>query len=311
MRAAVVGIGYLGRFHAQKFAASDRATLAGVADIDGGARDRAASEFEGTKITADYRDLVGEVDAVSIVTPTTSHFEIARAFLDAGCHVLLEKPMTQTVAQADELIALARERGVVLQIGHLERFNPATEAMAERADSPQFFEAYRVAPFRERGIEVDVVLDLMIHDIDIVHHLTARPLVDIVANGTVVFSDKPDIVNARLQFEGGCVANLTASRVSTKIERTIRMFQQDAYLSADLHARYLKVATKQPPPAGEQVPRLEVEQFEYPEHDALKLEIEAFLDAIEHGSTPRVSGEDGRRALATAVEIGRLIRGEA
>ncbi|MEO0973149.1 MAG: Gfo/Idh/MocA family oxidoreductase [Pseudomonadota bacterium] len=309
MKAAVIGMGYLGRFHAQKLAQSERVTLHGVADVSADARERAQEEHDGIVVTGDYRELIDQVDAVTVVTPTTSHFEIAKTFLEAGRHVLLEKPMTVTVAEADELIALADARGVVLQIGHLERFNPATVAMAERASGPQFFEAYRVAPFRERGIEVDVVLDLMIHDIDIVHALTERPITDIVANGTVVFSDKPDIVNARLQFEGGCVANLTASRVSTKTERKIRMFQQDAYMSADLHLRYLKIATKQPPPDGEQIPKLEIEQFEYPEHDALQLEIDDFLNAIEGGGAPRVTGSQGRRALATAVEIGRLIGG--
>ncbi|MEM9383892.1 MAG: Gfo/Idh/MocA family oxidoreductase [Pseudomonadota bacterium] len=306
MKAAVIGMGYLGKFHAQKLAQNEQVTLVGIADVSTDAREAAAAAYDGVQVTGDYRELIDKVDAVTVVTPTTSHYEIARTFLDAGKHVLLEKPMTVTVEHADELIALAKAKGVVLQIGHLERFNPATEAMEERADGPQFFETYRVAPFRERGVEVDVVLDLMIHDIDIVQTLTDRPIVDVVANGTVVFSDKPDIVNARLQFEGGCVANLTASRVSTKTERKIRMFQQNAYMSADLHLRYLKIATKQPPPAGDG-PKLEIEQFEYPEYDALKLEIEDFLGAIASGGQPRVTGEQGRRALETAVEISRLI----
>ncbi len=310
VRAAVIGVGYLGRFHAQKFAASEQCELVGVADVNEAARRRLHDELR-VAAFADYRELLGKVDAVSIVVPTPLHFEIAGAFLEQGVHVLLEKPMTVTVAEADELIALAKARGAVLQIGHLERFNPAMQAMSERARRPQFFEAYRVSPFRERGIEVDVILDLMIHDIDIVQHLAASEVTDIVANGTVVFSDKPDIVNARLQFASGCVANLTASRVSTKTERKIRMFQQDAYLSADLHARYLKVARKLAPAPGEEFPRLEVDQLEFGEHDALRLEIESFLTSIHEGRPPAVSGEEGRRALAIAVRIGELIAAPA
>jgi predicted dehydrogenase len=306
LRAAVVGVGYLGRFHAQKFSTDEQCDLVGVVDVDADARARLNEEL-GVDAVADYRELLDAVDAVSIVVPTPLHFEIASAFLERGKHVLLEKPMTVTVDEADKLIALAAANDVVLQIGHLERFNPAMVAMAERATAPQFFEAYRVSPFRERGIEVDVVLDLMIHDIDLVQHLTKSAVTDIAASGTVVFSDKPDIVNARIQFESGCVANLTASRVSTKTERKVRMFQQDAYMSADLFARYLKIARKLDPEPGENVPRLEIDQFEYPEHDALQLEVEAFLASVLNGVPVAVSGEEGRRALATAVEIGRLI----
>jgi predicted dehydrogenase len=306
LRTAVIGAGYLGRFHAQKYAAHDACDLVAVADVSDTVRARLHEEL-GVKATGDHRELLDDVDAVSIVVPTDLHYGIARECLQRGIHVLLEKPMTVTVAEADELIALAEAHCAVLQIGHLERFNPAMVAMAERVSSPRFFEAYRVAPFRERGIEVDVVRDLMIHDLDLVQHLARSPVKDVTANGAIVFSDKPDIVNARVEFESGCVANLTASRISTKTERKIRMFQQDNYMSADLFARYLKVCTKLDPEPGESIPRVEIDQHEYGEYDALRLEIDAFVSSIRDGAPVAVTGEEGRNALATAALIGDLI----
>lgn len=306
VRAAVIGVGYLGRFHAAKYAADPGCELIAVADPDPGARARVAGEH-GVEAVADFRALLSRVDAVSIAVPTPMHFEVARTCLEHGVHVLLEKPIAVTVAQADALVALARSRALCLQVGHLERFNPALRALAERTRTPRFFESYRVAPFRERGIDVDVVLDLMIHDIDLVQHLCGSPLREVFAIGAAVFSDKPDMVNARLHFESGCVANLTASRTSTKMERKIRSFERDCYVSADLLERRLKVCRKALGDAGHAEPRLDVERLEFEEHDPLRLEIQAFVASVATGAPVAVPGEDGRAALATAVRIGELV----
>ena len=214
------------------------------------------------------------------------------------------KPVTTTVAEARELVDLADKKRLVLQVGHLERFNPAIAALRERVSAPRFIEAYRVAPFKERGLEVDVILDLMIHDIDIAQTLVGAPIERIAANGTSVFSNKPDIANARLQFATGCVANLTASRVSLKTERTLRLFQADAYFSADLQAKRLKVYRMRSASGGEGGrPEVDVEEIVGGESDALRTEIEAFIASIRHGRPPAVSGHEGMRALATAIEI--------
>jgi predicted dehydrogenase len=306
LRAAVVGVGYLGKFHAEKLAAQAGVRLVAVADPDAERRERVAGACN-TRGVADYRELLGEVDAVSIAVPTPLHHRVAKDFLMRGAHVLVEKPVTTTVAEARELVALAEAHGLVLQVGHLERFNPAVTELRERVSRPRFIEAYRVAPFKERGLEVDVILDLMIHDIDIAQTLVGEPIERIAANGTAVFSDKPDIANARLQFAGGCVANLTASRVSLKTERSLRLFQTDAYLSADLHAKRLKIYRMRPPAAPDARPDVDVEEVVGAESDALREEIAAFVASIEHKRPPAVSGHEAMRALATAIQIAQLV----
>jgi predicted dehydrogenase len=303
LRTAVVGVGYLGKFHAEKLAALPDCELVAVVDVDAATRERVAATCR-TRAVRDYHELLGAVDAVCIAVPTPLHHAVAKDFLLHGAHVLVEKPVTTTVAEARELVTLADARGLVLQVGHLERFNPAITALRERVSSPRFIEAYRVAPFKERGLEVDVILDLMIHDIDIAQTLVGAPIERIAANGTSVFSDKPDIANARIQFATGCVANLTASRVSLKTERSLRLFQHDAYLSADLHAKRLKVYRMRSPSGGEGgKPEVDVEEIVGGESDALRVEIEAFIASIRHGRPPAVSGHEGLRALATAIEI--------
>ena len=247
IRAAVIGVGYLGRFHAQKYSALPDCELVGVADQDERARTAVAAELN-TVAYADPRELIGHVDAVSVVTHTPSHFAIAADFLRAGVHVLVEKPITETVAQAQELNALARAAGKVLQVGHLERFNAVILAAESQLRNPKFLECHdRLAPFRERGTDVNVVLDLMIHDIDIVQSIVHAPLASIDAVGTPVFSEEIDIANARLRFANGCVANVTASRVSLKTERKLRIFQDDAYISMDLQQKVLSVIRKRRP----------------------------------------------------------------
>lgn len=302
MRTAVVGAGYLGRFHAQKYASLPDSTLVGVADTSGAARDAVAAELK-TRSIADYRELLGKVDAVSIVTPTPSHHEIARAFLEAGAHVLVEKPMTVTEAEAESLIEIARRKKLVLQVGHLERFNAAVQALQPILRVPRFIESARLAPFKVRGTEVDVVLDLMIHDIDLILSIVRSPVVDVDAIGSSVFSKEIDIANARLRFANGCVANATASRVSLKTERKLRMFQDDAYVSVDLHQKILTVIRKGEGIGADGMPQVAIEENNFEQGDALKSEIEAFLQAVTSGTEPPVTGEDGLAALRTAISI--------
>ncbi len=240
IRAAVIGVGYLGRFHAQKYAQAQACSSWRWWMCAAVAREAAQREFS-CEALADYRELLGRVDVVSVVTPTPTHFAIARDFLAGGVHVLVEKPMTETAAEARELIELARTHRCVLQVGHLERFNPAIRAAEPHLKAPRFIECHRLAPYRERGTEVNVVLDLMIHDIDIVQTIVGVPVAAVDAIGTAVFSDEIDIANARLRFENGCVANATASRVSMKTERKLRVFEDEAYLSIDLQQKILTV----------------------------------------------------------------------
>ena len=312
LRVAVVGVGYLGRFHAHKYAALPICTLVAVADSRADVAASVAQEL-GTRAVADYRDLLGSVDAVSIATPTPGHFEVAQTFLDSGVHVLVEKPITETVAQARQLIAAASRAGRVLQVGHLERFNPAIVAAEPHIRAPRFIECQRLAPFRERGTEVNVVLDLMIHDLDIVQCIVGSPIASIDAVGTPVFSPEIDIANARIRFANGCVANATASRVSLKTERKLRIFQDDAYLSIDLQQKILTVIRKQVAAAAGAEPRLPVsiDEQSFEQGDALRTEIEAFLASCRGERPVVVTGDDGMRALQTAVTITSAVQGGA
>ncbi len=302
IRAAVIGVGYLGRFHAQKYAKASNCELIAVADARQQARDQVGGEL-GVRTVADYRELLGSVDAVSVVTQTPAHFEITRDFLNAGAHVLVEKPITETAAEARELISLAERKNRILQVGHLERFNAAILAAEPYLSSPRFIECHRLAPYRERGTDVNVILDLMIHDIDIVQTIVGAPIATIDAVGTPVFSDEIDICNARIRFTNGCVANATASRVSLKTERKMRVFEDDAYLSLDLQQKILTVIRKKRPgdPPGPLPVNIEEQALE--PGDALKSEIESFLDCIRTGRPPVVSGEAGLMALETATRI--------
>jgi predicted dehydrogenase len=303
---AVVGVGYLGKFHAEKYTRIDGCNLIAVADPDREAA-TACAERLGVSAVDDYRELLGEVDAVSIAAPTSLHHAIARDFLTRGTHVLVEKPITVTVAEADELIELATDNACVLQVGHLERFNPALRAADSILAEPMFIESHRLAPFNPRGADVSVVLDLMIHDIDIILNLVGQPLARIDANGVPVISRDIDIANARLQFDNGCVANVTASRVSQKSERKMRLFQPNAYLALDFQSRSLDVRRKASEVPASGIPEILSDQQEFESGDAIMSEIRAFLYSIRDGSRPIVSGEDGRQALATAIEITRQL----
>ena len=308
VRTAVIGVGYLGRFHAQKYAALPESQLVAVVDARPDARDKVAAEV-GCRAVADYRDILGEVDAVSIATTTPAHFPIARECLERGVHVLVEKPITETPDQARALIETAARRGCILQVGHLERFNSAILALEGVLGTPRFIESHRLAPFKERGTDVNVVLDLMIHDIDLIQSLVGSPIVSIDAVGTSVFSQELDIANARIRYANGCVANTTASRVSMKMERKLRLFQDDAYVSIDLQQKVLTIVRK--PPAGAAVTpgQVSIEERSFEQGDALRFEIEAFLRSIREGRPPVVSGEDGLRALETAIRITELVQG--
>jgi predicted dehydrogenase len=307
VRTAVIGAGYLGRFHAQKYATAPGSRLVAVADPSVDARDRVAAEV-GCRAVADYRELLGEVDAVSIATPTPLHFPIARECLQRGVHVLVEKPITQTPAEARALVDLATRQDRVLQVGHLERFNAAILALQGTLGRPRFIESHRLAPFKERGTDVNVVLDLMIHDIDLIQSLVGAPIESIDAVGASVFSAGLDIANARIRYANGCVANTTASRVSMKTERKLRMFQDDAYVSIDLQQKVLTVVRKPPPGAPALPGQVVIEERSYEQGDALRMEIESFLRSIREGRPPAVSGADGLRALETALRITELVQ---
>ncbi|MDD2942374.1 MAG: Gfo/Idh/MocA family oxidoreductase [bacterium] len=308
-KTAVVGVGYLGRFHAQKYAQSKNAELVAVVDLDRERGEAVAAEV-GAEYVADYRRLpeLG-VTAASVASVTSSHFEVASWLLAHGIDVLVEKPITVTVAEAEELIKTARSNGRILQVGHLERFNPAFRAMKEVLTAPLFFEVRRIAQFKGRGHDVDVVRDLMIHDIDIVSHLVGRPVKSVEAVGVPVLTDKVDIANARISFEGGAVANFTASRAAFKTERSIRVFQPDVYISLDFGAKRLKIYQKK---AGEgvtpDIPAIDFRELPVEERDALEHEIEAFIEASATGTSPEVTGEDGLRALRLAEQITESMR---
>jgi len=308
VRTAVIGVGYLGRFHAQKYASLSGSRLVAVVDANRETRERVAAEL-GCRALADYRDLLDEADAVSIATPTPLHFPMAQECLERGLHVLVEKPITETPEQARALIATAARCGRVLQVGHLERFNAAILALEGSPGRPRFVESHRLAPFKERGTDVNVVLDLMIHDIDLIQSLVNSPIVSIDAVGTSVFSAGLDIANARIRYANGCVANTTASRVSMKTERKLRLFQDDAYVSIDLQQKVLTIVRKPPAGAAATPGQVSIEERSFEQGDALRFEIEAFLRSIREGRPPVVSGEDGLRALETAIRITELVQG--
>jgi len=257
----------------------------------------------GTRAYADHRELIGKVDAVSVVVPTQYHHAVARDFLAAGVHVLIEKPITVTIEEADELIALAEKNGAVFQVGHLERFNPVLVALEDILHEPLFIESVRIAPFKPRGTDVNVVLDLMIHDIEIIQHIVKSPVERVDAIGAPVFTGEEDIANARILFKNGCVANVTASRISLKSERKMRIFQRDTYITLDFQNRKVLTARKGSGELFPGVPNVKVDERELGEADALRSEIESFISAIREGKPPQVSGSDGRMALETALKI--------
>jgi predicted dehydrogenase len=301
IKVGIIGVGYLGRFHAEKFAHLPDTKLVGVADLNP-ARGQEAARTLGVPAFTDYQEMLPEVAAVSVAVPTSSHFAVVQDALEAGCHVLVEKPICLTVAEADELVRLARKRGRILMVGHLERFNSAMEELKVKATRPRFIESHRLAYFKERGTDVDVVLDLMIHDLDHVLSLVPSPVQEIRAAGISVLTDRIDLANARLEFADGCIANLTASRMSFKSMRKFRLFQSDSYLAVDFEDRELTVAFKKEGALGP-IPGVALEIQRFPQEDILLKEIMAFVKAVKTGQEPPIGGEAGRAALHLALEI--------
>lgn len=307
IRAGVVGVGYLGRWHAEKYAGLDNVELAGVVDVDE-KQSAAVAEKEGTRAYTDYRELFGLVDAVSIAVPTPLHYEVAKAFLEKGVDVLIEKPITTTVKQADELIGIAARNNKIIQVGHLERFNPAVVSVRDLISEPVFIESNRLSIYQPRGSDVSVVHDLMIHDIDLILHFVKSGVRYCHALGTPLVTDSVDIANAHIEFDNGATANVTASRISGKTERKIRLFQKDGYISIDFANRAITHIRRARD--GEEncaIPGMHMENRNFAQADALKEEIVSFVGAVETRSEPEVSGQMGRDALALAVEIIRQI----
>jgi predicted dehydrogenase len=304
VRVGVVGIGHLGTYHLQKYRSIEKCTIVGVADIDP-AHFRAASEECRCETYADHRDLVEKVDAVSIAVPTASHYAVAKDFLAEGVDVLLEKPIAATREEADELIALAEKSGALLQIGFIERFNPAIVALEKVIEEPLFIESHRLHPFFSRGTDVDVVLDLMVHDLDIILHFVKAPPTGVEAVGISVLSDKVDIANARITFQNGGVANVTASRVTNKKMQKIRFFGPEGYHSVDYDQRDLTSLSRKRTEDG----RLEIRQnnVEVEDRDPLEMEIRGFVDSVITRKRPAVSGKEGRDALDLALLIAERI----
>ena len=306
LKVAVVGVGHLGRWHADKYAASADCELVAVVDNNLEAAE-AVAQKHGTQACSNYRDILTEVDAISLVVPTNGHYKIAREALKAGIHCLVEKPISETVEQATELIEIAEAKKLVLQVGHIERFNSVMLGIEQNLKHPHFIESTRLAPFSLRATDVSVVLDLMIHDIDIILDLVDSPISRISASGTSVLSDTIDIANARIEFENKCVANVTASRISQKRERKLRIFSKDSYISADFQEKILSINKKGKTNNEAGFKDIDHQEIRYDDNDALNLEVLDFIRAIKTNGQPTVSGMDGRRALQTAIEITSLI----
>ncbi len=302
IRTAVIGVGYLGKFHAEKYSQLKNNRLLAVVDTNIEKAQKVAA-ITGVKAFASHHELIGQVDAVSIAVPTHLHYEIAAAFLRHHTHVLVEKPITATLEQADKLITLAKQSNCILQVGHLERFNPTMTALEQKLTEARFIEAHRLAPYNPRGTEVNVVLDLMIHDIDIILTIVDSEIEHIDARGIPVLSQDIDIANARIIFKNGCVANVTASRVSDKTDRKMRIFQHETYFSVDFHHRKLAVYRKGETKAYPKIADIVMHETTYEKSDALLAEIDHFLTSIKNRSSPKISGHDGRRALQTAMQI--------
>ncbi|MBC2715070.1 MAG: Gfo/Idh/MocA family oxidoreductase [Desulfobacteraceae bacterium] len=307
IRAAVVGVGYLGKFHAEKYAKMDNVELVGVVDTHKAQAGEIAGNV-GTTPFSDYRDLFGRVDAVSIAVPTPLHFEIGKAFLEHDIDVLIEKPITTTVEEADELIEISDRKNLVFQVGQLERFNPAVTAVQHIVDHPIFIESNRLGIYKERGTDVSVVLDLMIHDIDIILNFVRSGIKYCHAMGASVVSDNIDIANAHIEFDNGAVANVTASRISNKNERKIRLFQKDGYISVDFANRSIIHVRPGEEDNNCPIPGMHLEEKCFTDGDALEDEIRSFIHAVERREPPEVSGQMGRDALEIALSITQQIR---
>jgi len=300
LRVAVVGVGHLGRHHARLLAAMDGVRLVGVVDTNAARAQEIAASL-GTTAHTSWQDLAGAVDAVTIAVPTEAHVEVALGFIAAGVHVLIEKPLARSVAEADAVIAAAAARGVRLAVGHTERFNPAVTAARAHLVHPKFIEVHRLGTFPERSLDIDVIFDLMIHDLDLLLSIVDEPVVSVEAVGVPVLTSRIDIANVRLKFAGGCIANLTASRISRDRVRKIRFFQPRSYLSIDYAAQEVERWTIEAGPAG--TPAIQGGKLEVAKDEPLRCELDDFVCAVRDGRPPRVTGEQGRDALTLATTI--------
>ena len=302
LKVGVVGVGYFGQFHAEKYAKIEDVELVGVADMDG-SRAREIAKRCRTQPFSRYADLLQKVQAVSVAVPTPFHYSITKECFLQGIDVLLEKPISSTLEEADQLISLAQSKGLILQVGHLERFNGALSGIEARVQHPWFIESHRLGPFSGRGAEVDVVLDLMVHDLDIILSLVKAKVKQFQAVGFPVLTHTSDVANARIEFENGCTASLTASRVSEEKIRKTRIFQTDGILSIDYLFQRLFLSKKAVSPGGERIPEMVTEEIPVKKMDPLEAEIHSFLQSVRNRKDPSVSGADGRRALMLALQI--------
>lgn len=302
LRVAVIGVGHLGRHHARILSALPGATLAGVVDVNE-ARAREIAAQSGARAYTDFRDVLTEVDAVTVAVPTEKHLEVARAFLERGIPALVEKPIARSLAEVDALLAAAAGGKTLLAAGHTERYNPAVQAVLPLVTTPRFVEVHRLGVFPERSLDIDVVFDLMIHDLDVVSSIVRSPVISLEAVGVPVLTPRVDIANARLRFASGCIANLTASRISRDRVRKIRFFQPDSYISIDYAAREAE-AYRLVRRDGER-PAIEGGKLPVPQDEPLALELVDFVAAVREGRQTLVTGEDGRRAVMLADQITR------
>jgi predicted dehydrogenase len=302
IKTAVIGVGSLGQAHARVQASLEQVELVAVCDLNE-TRGREIAERHMTRFVRDYRELLDQVEAVSVATPTVSHFEISRAFLDAGVHVLVEKPIARSLDEADEMISAAESKNLVLQTGHIERFNPAFVALRRRIERPRFFEAHRMGVFTPRSLDVDVVMDLMVHELDIIASLVRSDVVKIEAVGVPILTPKIDLANARLEFADGCVANITASRVAGERLRKLRVFQPNEYYSLDYAEQQVTALKLIPPKTPGDLPQIAAEILEVEKREPLLAEIESFITAVQSRTAPEAGGAEGRRALALALEV--------
>lgn len=310
VRMAVVGVGHFGAYHAEKIAGLATAQLVAVADANPLRAQELAAKFQ-VRWTADYRELLPDVDAVSIAVPTMAHEEVAAVFLAAGKHVLVEKPLAHDVPAARRLIALAQANSAILQVGHLPRFYSVVGELKSKLVRPLFIDAVRIAPFKPRGTDVNVILDLMVHDLDLILTLVDAPLVSVDAAGVAVISGSEDIANARIKFASGCVATITASRISLKTERKMRIFQDDAYISVDFDQRSIRVFRKNPGEMAPGIPNVVMEDRVYEDNDALGAEVATFVASVRDRTPPLVSGADGLRSLEAAIRVNEALRQHA
>jgi predicted dehydrogenase len=302
IKIGVVGVGYFGQFHAEKYAKMDGVELVGVVDIDIPRAKEIAKRYR-TQPFSHHADLFNKVQAVSIAVPTPFHYSMTKDFFLRGIDVLLEKPISNTLEEADELIELAQSKGLILQIGHLERFNGALSGLPGRVNNPRFIESHRLGPFSGRGAEVDVVLDLMVHDIDIILSLTTSKIKELQAVGIPFITRSLDIANARLEFENGCTASLTASRISKEKVRKTRIFQPEGIFTIDYLSQKLCFSKKGDSLGKEKIPEMVTEEIPVKKIDLLENEIHSFLQSVRDRKEARVSGLDGKRVLEVALQI--------